>query len=1254
MIQRTKRGTASAPDIAVGVRPVASNSARKTRPETKPTNQPFGYVATRPELRLTSQLDVLLSEARSRGDGLPMAWAQLDESTQLKLKEAWKEQLLRPALTSDGAAARRLLRALFRTEYDLLVERALTQIPSGPGAALPASIQAASTHFLTDVAGALNSATRERWAATGRGPRDTEASPLIEKLINLSGELVRRAQWGETIELRRIQPRFNGDSLGVTPSALQWAKLARAAVEALAGMVKRAEVGSFGDYSGVQILERRDGTRLMTQELYGPVDERHSSTDWTRGEEQQLSFALSVLAHPQKAALRAVWDELFSGIHYNFVRGLLVPALEVKGAASTEAGRRYERGLEALIKAVRKGEDKKQVQHLLGRLGQPDGLPEARRARAVLQLFAAVEQHPGSPGAAPLVKLIIGLGNSFPRNTNFNVGGLATRALVLVARAQGLDPTTLDGLAFDVLSMASTGREEIMRRSALASSGLFDPAELDDLQARVRQAQKDYLANAGDQTHPDVERFLGVLTKQRALITRGLEPPVVEGLRDVVDAAFGINEGRDGERIQLRLDRALPELEKAWQRAPCPTHTLYGAALLDAIESVYVGGPTSTFLSTAQRFVSEVGSAGHHGGTQRYLAEAFALTPRLFDHGHYYGPDYDRAALEPVLNELLQFPADPWATTARVHALLALLPETKAKALGLDLAGVTKLLLQGKEREAKVKLEAFHTPIVGAFVRPPVLEDRVPHADAFYDAYSLLYELGLREFPQTVLTFANTPTAANLEPAREEWSKFRDGLLSKAESGPPPRKASIEIAVNLIDALLAPELDGRWIHALGLMVKKAAEARAESSDAPEKPLPAAPLAFLHQAISAGRLQEISELGWDRTLSAVIKELIESTAQPDQQKAKLATIAELLPRWAQREAKLHPAWSPIAVRLSDDLSAANTAGVPELALHQITGALSDQYYSRSDGDPRKKHQRAVGAFASRFRSLVQYQPKDGIGHREFAAKVLGTVRVLGGSLTEGHPLRAAVERHADQAWSALLDGKLAIAQQHLRQACLVGGSMTFDPFGRRSFEPDNATLEGHAAQLSELSPGDLIRFRSAPTGRDPVACFGGIHGDQAYFTGPDGVPWTLPSSTELTVDCYPSTVALWQAVGAAPGALGSWAHAPSDQSFLRGIQTFGRLGLTESGELHLVAADGTEHKLELRRLLNLEVGLSKDSFLERFFAEHLAKQVVVVHEGQPSVGVLLSADSHNIELRDRDGSLVTIDRAKVDGVQSARD
>jgi hypothetical protein len=1180
-------------------------------------------------------------------------WAGLDEPTQKLLKQGWLDRLLRPVQTNEVKWERLLMRTFFKQEYEVLLQRSITELPKEPGVALPESLRRASTRFLRDLAHELQRASldREVHHSEARAGRDSDADPILAKLISLNGELVRRAQWGDPIELGEIQPRdFGTDIHALSPKALQLAQLARSGAQALAGMLKSAEIGPHGDRGEVLVLELKSGKRCTTAELYGDDLMGHAPSEWVKQPEQQLSVALAVLANPRHVGLRKVWDELYP-IHNFDLRGtLLNPALSAP-PPTNETGRRYERTLHDLAQAITTGADRSVVEGLAARLGKSEHLSEGRRARAVLQLFGAIEANPSSPGAVAALKQLITVGHTLPRIAEFYAGSLATRAMVMVDRAQSIDPVALDGIAFEVLSMTANPRAQAIRHTSLQKSGLFDDAQLNDLAARVLESEKAQLAQALQERRPDVDRFVAHLSKQRAAIEKGKVPPIEGGLPGAIEAAFALNTGDKTEKIQARIARVLPELEQAWGRAPCAANTLYGAALLAALEAAYPDDTLRAFLSSAQDLIQRVGSAGHHGGVQRYLGAFFAQAPLLSGAKAFSGPAYRLEGLEPTIDRLKMLPADPWAGLAHLQGLLALLPGDKANELSGPLERVTVLLLDGQEREAKAQLALLVPRFEAGFVRPPVLEDRIPFVSELLNAHLLLHQNGVWNVFEAVSAFRKTPTAENLATAQRDWAAVKGLALAKAAECKDRQRASIEIGVNLVDAILAPKVDGPWIEALLMLVDKARHS--EKTSEKEAALPERPLEWLQGLFDSPSAKRVASIG-HRELRAVGEALLQGAqAGPEQATATLGLAEKALERWAQVVRPDDPLWAEVIGQVSQDSAAARKAGVPDLALHLLIGALTDHTYTRSDSDSAGVIRLATSAFASRLRALEGHEPTPGVGPREFAAELLGSLRVLAGCIPEANPLRALLDAHLHAAWTALTQAKIGDCQEQIRQACRVGGSLSFEPFSRREFQRPAGAPAIERVKTSALQPGDLVRFPApGPKDAEKIGVFGGRQGDQLYFSGPAGRTWSISATHPLQVERFSSLVALWESVANEPGAVGGWTHVPGTSRF-GDEPDFGRLERHESGVLRLIAADGKPRPIDLAKVKDLQVGLSKTDYLELFFAKRLGEGMIASHDGVLTQGVLLKADDARIELRSIDGDLLVIERDRIDAVQSSR-
>lgn len=1184
---------------------------------------------------------------------LKKTWEHLDAPTRARLKQSWIDRLVRPAQSNEVKWERLWMRTFFKQEYQALIERSITEVPSDPRAPLPEPLKQASTRFLREVAHALYGAvlTRRTRTTEGREGREKADDPLIAKLICLNTELVRRAQWGDPVELRELQPTLATGLDGASAGALQRAQLARAAAQALAGMLKRAEVAPHGDQGEVLVVELRDGSRHSVRDLYSRSIGDSDGANWVRQQEQQLSLALVLLQNPGHAALRKLWSEQHRWSHHGLEGTFLTPALTAP-APQGEAGRRAERAIQDLAQAITRGADPSAFAGRSTRLVQGDVLPPGRRARAILQLFGAVEANPSAPGAAEALRQMIALGRDLPGSAQFYAGTLATRALVVVGRAQAIDPATLEEIAFGVLKMTSNPESQAGRRNTLQQSGLLDAVQLDGLATRLRESEQAHLAQAVQERRPNVERFLGDLRKQRAAIAKGLAPAIEGGLPGAIEAAFAIKQGGKTDKFKARIDRVLPELEAAWGRAPCAAHTLYGAALLDAIKDAYPSESLLTFLKEAEATVWRSASEGHHGGAQRYLAAFLAAAPLFAEGQTFTGPAYRLEDIEGAVARLKVMPADPWAALAHLHGLLALLPGRAAE-FGAPLQQTVRLLLGGKEREAKAQLSSLLPKVEAAFVRPPVLEERIALVDHLFDAQIFLLDHGVRSMVPALNTFRDTPTAENLVTAQREWAPIKAQALAKAATRPDRERAAIEIGVNLIDAVLAPAVDTPWIEALNMLVDKAREAkRAHRPDEPH-PLPERPLEWLQGLLARASTRDLESMRYDE-LQAVNEVLLKSAqAEPNEAEATLALATQTLQRWAQVVRADDPLWAAVIARVSQDSTAARSAGASDLALHLFVGALADHSYTGSAVTPSEVSQRAASEFGRRANALSGHQPRPGVGDREFAAEVLGSLRVLSECIPQTNPLRPMLDHHLDAAWRSLTSGEVDAAKAEIQQACRIGGSMSFMPASRRAFEPAAHQAPVERVRIADLQPGDLVRLPARnPNEAEQVASFGGRQAGRSCFTSPAGETWsTADLRPDQRVERFSSPAALWEAVALQPGALGSWSYFVGPFPY-RGEQRYGRLERAESGGFALVTADGETHPLDLKEIVNLQVGLSKASCFERFFAEHLGEGVQVAHEGTLTGGVLLGYDDAKIELRGFDGELRVIERQGLLGVQSA--
>lgn len=1180
-------------------------------------------------------------------------WGGLDDGTRARLKETWLERLLSPQHSNQVKWERTFLTTFFPRDYRILVQRALTEIPQDPAAPLPETLQAASTRFLRDLARALYSASLDRRLRSPerRAIRDSDADPLLSKLACLNRVLVERARWGDPVELRELQPELARDVHDVSPGALLRAQLARASALALAGMLKRAETSPHEALGEAFVLELRDGTRRTVSELYDPRELNSERSDWAKHPEQKLSLALAIIAHPRQGALRALWDELHQWGQFGIEAALLTPAVTSK-PPSGEAGRRFERAIQGAVEAIEGGAGRAEVAGQLARLGGPTTLPEGRRARAILQLFAAVEAHPGSPGAVEVIQELTRLGRGLSSTAEFYAGSLATRALVGVGRAQAIDPLVLDRLGFEVLSMTSNPRALAMRQASLTESGLLDAPQLEDLLGRVRTAEREHIARAPTERRPDVARFLSALSKQRAWIAKGLVPPIEGGLPGAIEAAYALKAASDGETIKARLDKVMAELEQAWRREPCAANSLYGAALLAAVGDAYVTGALTPLLSKARSFIEEVTSIGHHGGVQRYLEAFFAQGPRLMGVEAMRGPAYSTEAVAPVVARLSRLPGDPWAILAHVHGLQVLLPDAHAKALSPQIDRAASLLLQGKEREAKELLLGLQPALEAGFVRPPVLEDRVATADKLWEAELLLRTNGVLERHPALDRYSETPTAENLAAARVEWAPIRARAMAKAAAAAEnQRRAALEIAVNLVDAVLAPNLDLAWIDALEMLVGKARAAE-RREDRKDRVVPERALVWALQQMDGHEPQSARVFDARDARDAIHRELLNQAAGPLEQRLETLSLArQVLERWAGGLRATNPLQAQVITEALRDAGSAEAAGAPELGLHLLIGTLTDVGYTDRSYRAGERNGAAADAFASRYRALTTDQPQPGTDPREFAASLVGSLRILSACLPEAHPLRPTLDGAIDRGLRDLIAGRLEAAQGHLRDACRIGGSLSFDPGSRQTFGRGDAAGPTRV-KVRDLQPGDVVHLDPPPgAAPSPIACFGGRVGDRDYFTAPSGDTWSMKIDPKLEVDRFSSLARLWEDLTRQPGAVGGWTYAPVKFKY-RDTQEFGRLERGEDGTPQLRIADGTTQALALDKLKDLQVGLDKEAFWQRFLDQHLGEWVLIAHQGGQTMGVLLQADDRRLELRGATGERVILERALVESAQSA--
>lgn len=1208
------------------------------------------------EAELISTLEGLDTSSRRSMEGdraLATVWARLDGPTQAQLREVWLQRLLRPTGTEQLQWEQRWMRTFFGEEFHLLIERSLTEIPTDPEQPLPESLRQASTPFLRTLASALDTASLTRRLALppARGARDREADPFTAKLINLGRELVTRARWGEHVELEEIQPRIAEHLHDTSPAALQKAQLARFAAQALVGMVKTAAVGAGDNRRNGLTLELRDGTRRELSALYRKDDLR-SRGNWWGQQEQQVSLALVLLANPRHAALRKVWDRLYADDPYGLQGELLGPAVQAIHPPPSEAGRRYERALDELVEALTTGAARPAVEMVLTRLGASEGLPDGRRARAILRLFGAVEANPRSPGATAAIARMIELARGFPSSRQFHPGSLATRALAVVGQAQMIDGDTLARIAFDLLNLTNSAHGLANRADSLLGSGLIDKPSLDVLLARVHEAEKRRIDEALGARHPDVARFVGDLQKQRVQIAQGLEPAIPDGLRGAIDAAYQLRAGQGSAAIPERIARVLPLLEEAWRGAPSPAPTLYGAALVDALKASYPDEVLRAWIPRVQDLVERAGSAGQHAGVQRHLAAFFALAEVSLGLQTFRGPAYSVEGLEAALARLQIQPADPWAALAHLQGMLALLPEGRASDLTAATERIVGLLLTGHEREAKAQISGLWPKFESAFVRPPVLEERIRLADKLDDADLLLGLLGVRGLGPAVRAFAETPTAANLNEARQEWETHRTYALNRSQGRKERERAAIEIAVNMVDAVLAPEIDARWCASLEVMMGKAFDANHAPAAEPPRAAPERALEWALGELDVAGHQGLKVLSGHDERAAIQQEILRgASAGGPQTLATLELASRLLVRWAQLSRERNPQWAQSAERLMQDQASARAAGHPELALHQLTGALTDYSVGRGTTNSSERASVLGWAFASRLRALEEARPAD--EQATFTAALVGSMRVLSALLPAPHPLGSVIDGHLDAAWAALLQGKLSDAQAELRLACRVGGSLSFDSAPRARLEAQAKKAQVTRVSVSRLQVGDLVRFApDTPEVAGKVACFGGRQGERLFFTGPGGATWSIPTGAQLKVERFPSTTSLWETVVSAPGAIGGWAFVRRGHHHSSEEQWFGRLERDPTGALQLVTATGRIERLDLSQVTELEVGLSRRDYLDRFFAVHQGAGMIATHAGGSSQGVLLSAEGSRLELRNLEGQLEVIAKDQIDGVQSA--